>query len=149
MNRFLPTYLQSSRRGLSFLEIIIATLVIGAITIPIYSLFSTSRRMGATAKNMMGGMGCAVSYMSALRELDVELMTDLAMTRDLDLQGSLHPDNLQVRKCTDGFTRRVAITKGISKLGAGYALVKIEVDWNNPVTKQPQHYNLRTLLREK
>lgn len=138
-----------SHRGLSFLEIMIATLVIGVIIIPIYSLFSTSRRMGATAKNVMTGMGCAVSYVSALKEIDIDQLVATDRTKDTDLVGALGADNLQIMQCVDGFTRYLEIEKDFSRHGLAYALVKVEVTWNNPITNQPQRYLLKTLMREK
>jgi len=137
----------SNRFGMSFMEIMIAVFIAGVIATPIYVLFSTSRKMGATAKNLMEAMGSAGSYISALKEVPSDTINEISLTSDSALSGNLSLENLGIPACREGLERKIMVEKLVSELGDTYLRVVVEISWKHPVTGEMREFPLSTLIR--
>jgi hypothetical protein len=131
---------------MSFMEVMVAVLIAGIIATPIYILFSTSRRMGASAKHLVEAMGIGSSYISSLKEVQANLVPEVTSAEDTSLNGVLELESLGIPPCPEGFTRTLTTQKVISELGKVYLEVSLIVGWKDPVTGKPKNYPLFTLL---
>ena len=103
----------SSLRGMSFMEVMVAVLIAGIIATPIYILFSTSRRMGASAKDLVEAMGIGSSYISSMKEVQAGLIPAVTSAEDTSLTGVLALESLGIPPCPEGFTRTLNTQKVI------------------------------------
>jgi hypothetical protein len=100
-----------NKRGLTFVEILTAVMVISITVGPVFFLFSTSKKTTMAARDLSRAMGYANSYISALAIQSVDLkLFETVLTPDGDLAGALSLKNLGVDPAADNYRRLVSLT---------------------------------------
>jgi prepilin-type N-terminal cleavage/methylation domain-containing protein len=134
-------------KGLTLTEILVAMLILGVLTLPLYKLFTTSQKMNASSRDLVRAMGFASSYISALKAVDRSDFRPLGPVRDLDLHGALSLEALGLEPCLDGFSRHLTLRElSDSQAALHFFQILVDIRWKGRVSGNEMNYPLKTLV---
>lgn len=129
MERSFPRDIAASR-GVTFVEILTAIVVISLTVGPIFFLFSTGKRTTVAARDLSRAMGYANSYVSALAMRSDLKLNETGLTEDTAMSGSLSLKNLGVQPAGEGFRRSVSFRRApLFDEGRPIFHVSVKVEW--------------------
>ena len=137
------------RAALTLVEVLISLIVLQLVVVPLFLVFSGSRQMVVTARELGVAVALASSYLAGVRQVAARDLVDLPPTAEVELPGPLAPATLRVATAPAGVERRVAVRRldGGGGEGGPYARVEVEVRWRSPVTQRDHRYLAVALLR--
>ncbi len=134
-------------KGLTLTEILIAMLILGVLTLPLYKLFSTSQKMNASSQDMVRAMGLSSSYLSALKTVDRSELRPLGPVSDLDLEGALSLGTLGLETCPARFSRNLEVSRITdAQTALSFFRILVNVRWSSRVSGEELSYALKTLV---
>lgn len=98
-------------RGFSFVELLVAVVIIAISISPIFLTMSSARRTSVSASKLSRAASYASAYITALRSLKSDSIEEFDNVRDESLSGPLSLANLHADKTSDEFIRKVSIKK--------------------------------------
>lgn len=135
-------------RGIGLAEVTIAILLVSLCVVPIFMLFSTSRRMQGSARQMAIAISHANSMISALEgKLRNEgLLLEYQDLLDADLPPGFHPEELGLAQLPEGLWRKSSLT---SSAVSGLAEVRVFVGWQSQEAEDSARFGLISYLMSK
>ena len=136
-------------KGITLIEILVATTIITVCFIPILSVFSLSNRISTSGKNLNVAVRLANSLMSGINTLDPDSLPQILKVADIDLPSEISLDTLDVTTVPVGFERFVSIKKKKDPVSeASFQEIFIDVEWNSSVSKQTKvNFKLSTVVK--
>lgn len=150
-NRVTKVHQAKALKGFSLVEIVVATVIVSVLLTPLYFLFSSSRRMNYTAKNLALASACASSLLSALKDNKIPDTTPDSSYLDTELNGLISLESLSVSKCSSDFVRKVEFRDMQTDLTENlpHYHVLVNVVWESQATKEEKVFSLDTLVQKK
>ncbi|MBI2945729.1 MAG: hypothetical protein HYY25_16160 [Candidatus Wallbacteria bacterium] len=136
-----------TRRGITLLEVLLALILVALLAVPVFEMFSTSRKMTAGGQERLLASSLASSYVAALTGVAAEALSEAGPAKDSELRGPLTLRALGVAPCPAGFSR----TASLLNLAADPAVapmwqVTVTVEWTGAVSGAPLSFTLQRLF---
>lgn len=97
--------------GFSFVELLVAIVIIAISISPIFFTMSSARRTSVSASQLSRATSYSSAYITALRSLKADSIQQFDNVRDEALSGPLSLSNLRADKTSNEFIRKVSIKK--------------------------------------
>lgn len=138
---------RARRSGLTLLEVLLSVTVVALLGVPLFQLFTTSKKMGVSGRDRLLAMSLASSYVSGLSELPLESLEEVERSEDGAIRGNLTLARLGVPPPPAGFRRTVSVLR--LALGGPDPLhwqVTVTIEWKSSVSGELLAYSLARLL---
>ena len=137
-----------NRSGLSLTEVLVCLAILALVSLPLFGLFSTSRRLGVSARDLDGATGLASSYLSALTGVDVARFEEFGPLADDRLPAPVSLEALRVATAPPPYRRSVTLLRirtGPTPTPLWHAVVSVE--WPSRRNDETLRFRLGRFLR--
>ena len=135
--------------GITLIEILFATILLGLCFYPIFALFKLSHGMGSSGKKLNQATRLANNLMSGVKTVDPKTLKSLTLhsAPDENLVDHLALESLGVQKAPEGFNRFLTLEHFEDSVSrAKFKRIHVDVKWLSSFSKQELSYRLSTLM---
>ena len=140
--------LKASRRALTIIEILISLVILALVTGSVFSAFSGSRSMLASAREIAIATSLAGSYLAAASSISPAQLQVFAPIEDESAPVPFRPESLGLALPPKPFSRKVSMLQLdlAGKEGGPFYQLRVEVCWPGKDGRLPVSYSSSTIL---
>jgi hypothetical protein len=116
------------------MELLVVVFLLQLVIAPLYLVFSGSRKMMMTARELSKAVSFGSSLVAGLRKIDSRSLVELPMTPESALNGPLALETLGLSRVPEGFGRFLTLRRldAAGQQGGPFFEAVVEIRWKNP-----------------
>ncbi|MEW6710969.1 MAG: prepilin-type N-terminal cleavage/methylation domain-containing protein [Candidatus Riflebacteria bacterium] len=130
------------RQGLTLIEIMISLVILAIVAGSVFSAFSGSRSMLASAREIAVATSLSGSYLAAAANIEATQIKVFAPIEDVEAPPAFRPEKLGIAPAPEPFKRKISILRldETGKEGGPFYQLRVEISWPGKDGRIPVSY---------
>lgn len=133
------------------IEVLIALVIMALVTGSVFSVFSGSKSLLYSARELSIATALAGSYLAAVNEVQIKEITSFAPANEAEVPPSFLPESLNISPAPKPFSRHISLLAIDQAGGEGgpFYQVRVQITWPRKESGKLASYNSSTIIRGK